>query len=109
METGNNSKAASGGRQISVWLGDKFPAVFVHVCEEEWAMHITGGWEGLWCQALFPRPVTVSDHVIVKAALELLRLGIVKGQFVSLFKLYTLEKTLQMVCELIKCDKVWAN
>lgn len=33
-------------------------------------------------------PVTVSDHVIIKAATELLRQRTVKGQFVSLFKLY---------------------
>lgn len=34
-----------------------------------------------------PAPVTVSGRVIVKAAFELLGLGRVKGQFVSLFKL----------------------
>lgn len=54
METGNNSKAASGGGQISVWVGDTSPVVFVYVCKEEWAMRITGGWGGLWCLALFP-------------------------------------------------------
>lgn len=42
------------------------------------------GREGLWRA---PAPVTVSDPVNISAAFELLRLGIVKGQFVSLFKL----------------------
>lgn len=54
-------------------------------------------------------PVTVSDRIIIKAAFEFLGLGIVKDQFVSLFKLYMPEKPLHMVCELIKYDKVSAN
>lgn len=53
-----------------------------------------------------PAPVTMSDCVIITAALEFLRLGIVKGQFVSLLKLSLPGKVLQMVCELIKYDKV---
>ncbi|KAK2908134.1 hypothetical protein Q8A73_009207 [Channa argus] len=53
-----------------------------------------------------PAPVTVSDHVIISAALGLLRLGAVKGQFVSLFKLYMPAMVLQMVRELIK-EGLW--
>lgn len=34
-----------------------------------------------------PALVTASGQVIIKAAFEILRLGIVKGQFVSLFRI----------------------
>lgn len=45
------------------------------------------GENGRACGVCSPAPVTVSDPVTISAAFELLRLGIVKGQFVSLFKL----------------------
>lgn len=54
-------------------------------------------------------PVTVSDHVTVKASSEILGQRAVQSQLVSLFKLFLPEELLQTVCDLIRYDKVSVN
>lgn len=59
------------------------------MCARKSEQYVLGGEWGGACgvELCSAAPVTASDRVIIKAAFELLRLGIVKGQFVSLFKL----------------------
>lgn len=71
---------------ISMW-GVRSPSVFVFVCVRKSEQHVLGE-NGRACgvKLCSPAPVTVSEPVTISTAFELLRLGIVKGQFCELLQ-----------------------